>query len=237
MRRSAMLSIFTVALLMNLPADRVKNALVLKYGEAQRPRIERGVDQVAQFWREEDGDAAAFEQFALASFAGDAQTLDALFERMEYVFESVDGYFTAMSRDLGRQVDLDIGPIYPFDEMLNAWSPAAHVDDDLFQNKIAFVVLLNFPLTTLEQRLAAGDHWSRRQWAEARLAQRFSRRVPASVSQEMSKARAAAAQYVATYNVYVDGKRLLAHWNLRDEIRRRMPREKPRCRISERFSG
>jgi hypothetical protein len=237
-----MLSIFTVALLMNLPADRAKNALVLKYGEAQRPRIERGVDQVAQFWREEDGDAAAFEQFATANFAGDPQTLDALFERMEFVFESVDGYFTAMSRDLGRQVDLDIGPIYTFDEMLNAWSPAAHVDDDLFQNKIAFVVLLNFPLTTLEQRLSEGDHWTRRQWAEARLAQRFSRRVPASVSQEMSRARAAAAQYVSTYNVYVDGKRLLAHWNLRDEIKAvyaegeaGLPRQRKIQRVMERI--
>src|SRR5204863_2493284 len=111
------------------------------------------------------------------------------------------------------------GPIYPFDELLNAWSPAAHVDDDLFQNKIAFVVLLNFPLTTLEQRLAEGDHWTRRQWAEARLAQRFSRRVPAQVSQEMAKARAASSQYVSTYDVQVGSKRLLAHWNLRDEIK------------------
>src|SRR5262249_55255416 len=101
---------------------------------------------------------------ATTNFAGDPQMLDALFNRMEFIFESVDGHFTEISRDLGRQVDLDIGPIHPFDETLNAWSPAAHVDDDLFQNKIAFVVLLNFPLTTLEQRLAEGDQWTRRQW-------------------------------------------------------------------------
>jgi hypothetical protein len=207
------------AVLMTLPLEKTEKALVTKYGEAQRPRIERGLKQVAQFWREEDGDAAAFEEFATTNFAGDPQTLDALFTRMEFVFESVDGHFTEISRDLGRQVDLDIGPIYPFDEMLNAWSPAAHVDDDLYQNKIAFVVLLNFPLTTLEQRLAEGDHWTRRQWAEARLAQRFSRRVPAAASQAMAKARAAASQYVSTYDVQVGSKRLLAHWNLRDEIK------------------
>src|SRR6266550_2236139 len=243
------------AVLMTLPLEKTENALVKKYGEAQRPRIERGLKQVAQFWREEDGDAAAFEEFAMTNFAGDPQTLDALFTRMEFIFESVDGHFTEISRDLGKQVDLDIGPIYPFDEALNAWSPAAHVNDDLFQNKLAFVVLLNFPLTTLEQRLAEGGHWTRRQWAEARLAQRFSRRVPASVSQEMAKARAAASQYVSTYNIWmhhlVDDKglrlfppklRLLEHWNLRDEIKAEysegaaaLPKQRTIQRVMERI--
>jgi len=217
---------------MTLPIEKTETALVAKYGEAQRARAHRGLQQVAQFWRAEDGDAAAFEEFAAANFAGDPETHDALFNRMQFVLESVDGHFTEIGRDIGRQVDLDIGPIYAFDETLYAWSPAAHVDDDWFQNKLAFVVLLNFPLTTLEQRLTEGDKWSRRQWAEARLAQRFSRRVPAEVSQAMAKARAAASQYVSTYNVWmhhlVDDKgqrlfppkmRLLEHWNLRDEIK------------------
>src|SRR5437764_1765376 len=172
--------------------------------------------RAARLWRPEDGD---FEQFAAAHLARDQQTRDALFERLELVFESVDGHFVEMARDLGRQVDLDLGPIHPFDEILNAWSPAAHVDDDLFANKLAFIVLLNFPLTTLEERLAEGEQLTRRQWAEARLAQRFSRRVPAEASQAMARARAAAAQYVSTYDVEVGSKRLLAHWNLRDEIK------------------
>jgi hypothetical protein len=226
------MSLFLAAVLMTLPIEKTETALVAKYGEAQRARAHRGLQQVAQFWRAEDGDAAAFDEFAATNFAGDAGTLDALFNRMELVLESVDGHFTEIGRDINRQVDLDIGPIYPFDETLSAWSPAAHVDDDWFQNKLAFVVLLNFPLTTLEQRLTEGDTWSRRQWAEARLAQRFARRVPAEVSQAMGKARAAASQYVSTYNIWmhhlVDDKdqrlfppktRLLEHWNLRDEIK------------------
>jgi hypothetical protein len=225
-------SLFLAAVLMTLPIEKTETALVAKYGEAQRARAHRGLQQVAQFWRAEDGDAAAFEEFAAKNFAGDAETLDALFSRMQFVLESVDGHFTEIGRDIGRQVDLDVGTIYPFDETLYAWSPSAHMDDDWFQNKLAFVVLLNFPLTTLEQRLAEGDKWSRRQWAEARLAQRFSRRVPAEVSQAMAKARAAASQYVSTYNIWmhhlVDEKgqrlfppkmRLLEHWNLRDEIK------------------
>ena len=199
---------------------------------SQPDRLTRGIAQVRQFWRASDGDQKAFDEFVKTNFAADQQTLDALFARMEFAFESIDGHFTMMGRDLRRQSDLDVGPIYPFDEILGGYAPGAHVDDDLFENKLAFVVLLNFPLTTLEQRLTEGDKWSRRQWAEARLAQRFSRRVPAEVNLANAKSGSEAAQYVSTYNIWmhhvVDDAghrlfppkmRLLEHWNLRDEIK------------------
>src|ERR1700756_4031575 len=68
---------------MTLPVDAVTNELAAKYGEGQRERAARGVKQAAAFWRADDGDAAAFAEFARANFAGDAKTLDALFDRME----------------------------------------------------------------------------------------------------------------------------------------------------------
>jgi len=93
-------------------------------------------------------------------------------------------------------------------------------------------VLLNFPLTTLEQRLAEGEEWSRRQWAEARLGNSFSARIPAEVQQEVSNAGAIADEYIAEYNIWMhhllndQGERLfpakmklLTHWNLRDQIK------------------
>jgi hypothetical protein len=61
------------------------------------------------------------------------------------------------------------------------------------------VALENFPLTTLAERLSQGEGWTRRQWAEARLAQRFARRVPASASQALTAALSAADLYVADY--------------------------------------
>lgn len=212
--------------------DPLRDELVAKYGEAQRARIERGIKQVRDFWRPEDGDEAALESFVRTYFAGDQATLDALFHRMEFVLESVDGHMNEISRDWKWQSDLDLGEVYPFDEVMAGWDPSAHVNDDLFANKLAFAVLLNFPLTTLEQRLTEGESWSRRQWAEAKLAWRFSRRVPGDVIQEISRASADASQYVATYNIWmhhiVDDRgtrlwprklRLLEHWNLRDEIK------------------
>ncbi|HET9036670.1 MAG TPA: hypothetical protein VFN45_10710, partial [Myxococcaceae bacterium] len=42
-------------------------ALVRLHGEGARPRAERGVKQVLAFWRAEDGDAKAREQFVLSA--------------------------------------------------------------------------------------------------------------------------------------------------------------------------
>ncbi|HEY6212864.1 MAG TPA: hypothetical protein VIW45_11290, partial [Vicinamibacterales bacterium] len=217
---------------MNLPLQSLESELVAQYGEGQRERIHRGLQQVAAFWRPADGDASTFSFFIKTNYAGDQKTRDALFDRMEFVFESIDGHMLEIGRDLSRQSDLDLGPIYPFDEILAAYAPAAHLSDDLFENKLAFVILLNFPLTTLQQRLTEGEHWTRRQWAETRLAEEFSKRIPADVSKANARAGADADQYVATYNIWMHHiiddaghrlfpakMRLLEHWNLRDEIK------------------
>src|SRR5216684_3019732 len=240
---------------MTLPVDTVTNELVSKYGEGQRERATRGLKQIAGFWRAEDGDAAAFAEFAKTNFAGEAKTLDALFGRMEFAFEQLDGHMLEIGRELRRQSDLDLGPIYPFDEIMAGYDASAHLNDDLFANKLVFVVLLNFPLTTLEQRLTDGNSWSRRQWAEARLAQRFSRRVPADVNLAIAKAGGEASQFVSTYNIWmhhlVDDSgtrlfqpkmRLLEHWNLRDEIKAEysegksaLPKQRTIVRVMERI--
>ncbi|MGQ9634528.1 MAG: hypothetical protein ACUVXB_09810 [Bryobacteraceae bacterium] len=213
-------------------APKLEAELVSRYGEGQRPRIERGLKQVAALWRESDGDRAAFEEFVRRNFYGEKAALDALFERTQALFEKLDGHMNEIQVAFRRQLDLDLGPVLPFDEIFAGYDPAAHVTDDLFNNKLAFTVLLNFPLTTLEERLRDGPGWTRRQWAEARLAQRFRRRVPADVNLEIAQATARSEQYIAEYNLWMHhvldgegrrlfppGMRLLSHWNLRDQIK------------------
>jgi hypothetical protein len=211
---------------------KLEKELAAKYGEAQRPRLQRGLKQVAEFWRAEDGNQQVFEEFVRASFAGNKETLDAVFARFERLTEQLYGHMHEINREFRAQADLDLGPMLPVDEIFSAYDPGAHVLDDFFQNKLAFVVLLNFPLTTLDQRLKEGQHWTRRQWAEVRLAQQFSKRVPAEVNQAVAQAEAESSNYIAQYNIWmhhlVDSKgqrmfppklRLLSHWNLRDEIK------------------
>ena len=217
---------------LNSSKEKLESELVAKYGESQRARLRRGMSQVSNFWRAEDGDAAAFEQFVRTQFAGDQATLDTMFTRFQSNLEQLDGHMGEIGREFRQQSDLDLGPILGFDDLFAAYDPAAHLNDDFFKNKLAFVVLLNFPLTTLDQKLAEGDKWSRRQWAETRLAQRFSKRVPAEVNLELGRANAETSKYIAEYNIWmhhlVDEKgtrlfpaklRLLSHWNLRDEIK------------------
>lgn len=217
---------------MQAAIGKMKAELVAQYGEGQRQRIERGLKQVAGFWRAGDGAAATFEEFVRRNFAGDQAALDTLFNRFEFLLEQLGGHLQEIDRNFRTQTDLDLGPVLPFDEIFAAYEPAAHVGDDFFSNKLAFVVLLNFPLTTLEERLTQGEAWSRRQWAEARLTQHFSKRIPAKVNLAVAEAVSASEQYISSYNIWMHhllddkgnrlfpaGMRLLSHWNLRDEIK------------------
>ena len=216
-----------------LPAavDRAQQALLSSHGEGQRARIERGLRQVAAFWQGDDGDAAAFEALMSSQFAGDQAALDALFGRFEHMFEQLDGHMLEITRELRAPMDLDLGPLFPVDELFAGYDPSAHLTEDFFANKLAFVALLNFPLTTLEERSAARG-WSRRQWAEAQLARRFAERVPAEVVLAAGESQARAEQYINGYNIWMNrvltpggerlfpvDMRLLSHWNLRDQVR------------------
>lgn len=202
--------------------------LVKQRGEAQRPRIERGVKQVAALWRKEDGDLPAFVK---KHFIVDPVVLENTLRRFEGHLEQLDGHLLEIGRDWRGPQELDSGPLLDVDSIFAEYDPSAHVVEDLFANKLAFVALLNFPLTTLDERLAAKD-WTRQQWAQARLTGRFARRVPASVQQEITSAQAAADLYIAEYNLWMhhvlaedgqrlfpSGKRLISHWNLRDELK------------------
>jgi hypothetical protein len=208
--------------------------LTARYGEGQRARLLQGLAQARAFWRAEDGDAAAFEAFVRTQFAGDAKALDALFARLEFVLESQFGHALEVGRDFRWHAELDLGPMLPVDEILSGYDPGAHFVDDAFASKLAFVVLLNFPMSTLEERLRSGDAWSRRQWAEARLVDLFAKRVPAEANQAYAEASGQAERYIASYNLWMHHllnakgqrpfepkKRLLSHWNLRDELKGR----------------
>ncbi|MGE5365132.1 MAG: hypothetical protein ACM3SM_13465 [Bacteroidota bacterium] len=210
----------------------MRQELTSKYGAQQEERIARGLTQVSGFWRTGDGTQNEFEEFVRTNFASDGQDLDNMFNRFEYLLEQFDGHMLEIGRAFRLQTDLELGPVYPFDETFAGYDPSAHAADDFFNNKIAFTVLLNFPLTTLDEKMKNGAGWTRRQWAETRLAQRFSRRVPAEVNLAISQAGAQADQYISNYNIWMHHLtdntgsrifppklRLLSHWNLRDEIK------------------
>ncbi|MDP4281413.1 MAG: hypothetical protein Q8867_04615 [Bacteroidota bacterium] len=213
-------------------ADKVADSLVKKYGDINKDRILKGVDQISALWTEKDGSVADFESFCKKNFIGDEKTREKVFHRISDDFESLFGYFNRISMDLKRAQQLEIGDMYDIDQQFAAYEPTAHFTDDFFTNKIAFIVGLNFPSYTLKEKEELGPKWSRLEWAYARLGDMFNSHVPADVNQKVSDALSSADNYISNYNIYMgnlldnDGKthfpkdmKLLSHWNLRDELK------------------
>jgi hypothetical protein len=207
----------------------LQGELTARYGPDQRLRIQRGLAQAARFWRPGDGGAGEFEGFVRAQFAGRPADLDRLFERLEQVMASLEGRLLGIGRGLREPAE---DPPLPVDALLATLEPGIHLPEDAFRDKLAFAVLLNFPLTTVQERVRDGGSWTRRQWAEAWLTERFARRAPAQADQAGAEAAAAAERTIAGLTIRADhlldargrhpfppGLRLLAHWDLRDEIR------------------
>jgi hypothetical protein len=208
------------------------DSLVTMYGESNRDRIEKGVRLTASFWMADDGSSDDFRAFCRDNFISDTVKLHEIFQRISTNLEVIMGYFTKISVDLQRPLQLDMGEILPVDERFGAYNPATHFVDDFFSNKIAFIITLNFPHYTLEEKTRLGSGWSRQEWAYARLGDVFDSRVPAAVSQLVVDASTRSDMYIADYNIFagklVDSAghtyfpadmKLLSHWNLRDEIK------------------
>ena len=207
-----------------------KAKLLAKYGDANKDAIERGVTQVAQLWRAADGDLVAF---ALEQFVVEPAARDVMFTRMQQMVEQIRGHNLELTRSAKWVSEVEDGkPVPGVDQLFAAYDPSGHVIDDLFRTKVAFAALLNFPLTTLADRIRDAAAMSRRTWAEVRLTGMFDTRVPGELAQAASAAEAAADQYVAGYYIWMhhvlteDGKRLfptgkhlISHWNLRDELK------------------
>ncbi len=209
----------------------IAKALVAKVPEAARARLERGVRQVAAAWRPEDGDVRALAAFCEEWFTADLAAREVLLDRFASNFEQLDGHLVEVSRAFTAWSQLELGPQLPIDDVFAAFEPSAHLTDDLFGNKLAFIVLLNFPLVTQDELEAQGKSWTRREWAAVRLARRFATRPSAASQQARTAASAKAEAYIAGYNLWMhhllsggerlfpQGVRLITHWNLRDQIK------------------
>lgn len=203
-----------------------------KYPDASPFRIEKGINQAAMFWNETDGTAEEFSQFCQNSFAASGEEQKILFDKLSRNFEILHGYFHQMNRSLTEPLHLDQGVITNVDNIFGAYNPSAHMYEDLFNNKAAFITLLNFPFYSLEEKSELGKNWNRSEWAYARLGDKFISRIPPELLMKASEISTAADNYISEYNVMMgslidaDGKtyfpenmKLITHWGLRDEIK------------------
>jgi len=210
--------------------ENVIDTLVSRNTNADKTLIEKGVRQVAKLWEKQDGSEDGFSRFCSENFIADPEEKKQAFLKISDYMEAISGNFNEMTLRLQRNVQEATGPLHPIDEVFAAYSPNAHFSDDFYANKLAFIIALNFPQIPLEEKESLGT--DRLAWAYARLGDMFTNRIPANLQQSYSQSLSDADVYISKYNIYAGhllnekGEKifpedmiLLAHWNLRDEIK------------------
>jgi len=206
--------------------------LVSQYGKESSFRIEKGVNQVAKFWKSEDGTEDDFNKFCKENFIADGEKLDVFFNKTSHYFEMLFGSFNMLNIELKRTLHLDQGELTPVDILFGSYDPSSHFMDDMFNNKLAHHVLLNFPYYSLEEKESKGKDWSRKEWAYARMADVFTARTPATLLLKEAQIETEADTYISEYNIimhnlrdnagkqlFKDSLKLISHWGLRDELK------------------
>ncbi len=213
--------------------EKTQKALVEKNGSENEELIGRGVKHAASLWRASDGTPEEFEKFCLDQFIGDAVEKETVFSKISTNFESLWGHQNKIILDLNKNMhEYDGSDYHKIDAMFAAYSPGAHFSNDFYANKIAFVIALNFPPYSLDEKNEIGKEWTSLEWAYARMGDVFEARIPAELSQKIGNAGTTADIYIADYNIYMghllnneseklfpEDMVLLSHWNLRDEIK------------------
>lgn len=212
--------------------EKVVAELSKLYPNSDRLLMQRGVNQVASLWEEADGNEDAFNQFVKQNYMADATSRHQLFDKLCTAYEILMGTSNQVAIELSLPTVLAGPDPTRIDYIFSAFSPYSHLWNDLYENKVAFITILNFPNFTLEEKNRLGKTWSREEWAYARMGDMFTSRVPANLRKEAGQANADAENYIASYNIMMGhllnekGKKLfpedmvlLTHWNLRDEIK------------------
>jgi len=217
----------------NVQEETIKK-LLAQHGDKNDFRITKGVAQVAMFWTEKDGTTDDFQNFCIANFINDDNDLNTFFEKSSHYFEILFGHFNKMNIDLKRVLHLDMGEVSPLDLSFGSYDPSSHLTDDLFENKIAHQILLNFPYYALSEKETNGKNWDRKEWAYARMGDLFTSRIPASLLLNEAEISTQADNYIAQYNIVMNNlrdkdnnvlyndsvsKKLISHWGLRDELK------------------
>ncbi len=212
--------------------EQVISQLTDKHGNEHLSLIDRGTRQAAALWTKEDGSEETFVSFCLDSYVADPAEREDLFNSLSRNYEFIWGHFNQMMLELNKPLHLDWGPIKPVDILFGSYAPAAHLTEDFYKNKVAFLTILNFPFYSLDEKNEHGQKWTREEWAYARMGDVFTSRIPADIIQNMSRVGTISDNYISEYNIvmgqlvndegeklFPDNLRLITHWGLRDELK------------------
>lgn len=216
----------------NTVVTNVVNEITSKNTVIDNSLLLRGVSQVAALWQDSDGTNADFASFVKENYAQTSESRDELFKKLSTAYEVLLGTQNQVAVELSLPTILAGPEPTNIDYIMSAFNPYSHLWNDLYENKVAFITILNFPNYSLAEKNELGNNWTRKEWAYARMGDLFTSRVPAELNKESAQANADAENYIASYNImmghllnnkgqklFPENMVLLSHWNLRDEIK------------------
>ena len=173
--------------------------------------------------------------FCEKNFLTDPAELERAFERLEEVLEQVDGHLHEIRRMLTDAARPRHRPgVEPLDRRSATWTWRPTSSDDLFAARRSRSSRCSTsPSTRWPSGSSTGPEWNRETWARSRMMDRFDRARPRRRrASEVTRAFTAADQYIADYNIRdgpaprrdgrrsssPEGKSLITHWGLRDEL-------------------
>lgn len=217
-----------------IPANTIDRTVASLKGKSALPSmlVDRGVKQAAALWTAADGTQQEFDQFCQKYFCKTLSEKIVLFNRICENFEVIYGHNNRISIELQRPEQVTGYEHTAADQLFSAYNSMAHFQEDMFANKMAFVVILNFPHYTLKEKQQNGARWSEQEWGFVRLGDVFTSRIPAAIEQNISNVMAAGNNYIDNFNIDMEQVGsfynrfywnspllLITHWGLRDELK------------------
>lgn len=202
------------------------------YGKNQLENINKSVASLSAHWLKMDGSEEDFQTFCERYYISDPCEKNALFIKLQDKLEKMFGLSFEIYWSNKWSLMMDTGPVEPIDSMLAEIDPFAHISEDLYRSKLAHLILLNFPLLSLESKnKLENTNTDRLLLAQCRLAELCRSRVSAEIAAFESSAINSSYEYInylkidlhrildenqkplSNINLTVD-----VHWGLRDQI-------------------
>ncbi len=215
---------------MKILADELLPLMENKYEKSER--MSRCINKICSLWTDNDGTFEELKSFCLENFIADPKELAETTQKFAKHLDTIDGYTREIYKLVSEPLHLETGELKHIDHMFAEYNPMAHISEDFFKTKLAFLVILNYPVYSLDEKNSLGKKWSSEQWAQARLADRFSHRIPSDVIQKISQTSSKSETYISQYNICMDkiivgerknifpqGLKLISHWGLRDYLK------------------
>lgn len=214
-------------------AEKTIERILIELGNEQKaPFLERCVRAVASRWNKVDGLESEFEAFCLKHYVADTALKGVLLHKVLEKIEKMNGLSLSIYWSNAWSVMMQTGDIEPVDSLFAEIDPSAHLLDDFYKSKLAFFILLNFPLLTYHEKQKLTVHpGDRLQLAMSRLAELYQFRIPFNVSKKLSSAVSETYQYLSYVKfdlnrVFTSDKepfiphtmQVDCHWGLRDQI-------------------